>query len=100
MALDAIGAAGGLGILWNPNLVSLSNFSASRNTQSANFLIQGTSMRGVIMNVYNPFQLAHKPVFLKEIRTMGERLGQGHWILGGDFNIIRSLDEKKGGSEP
>ena len=25
------------------------------------------------------------------------RVGQGHWILGGDFNIIRSLEEEKGG---
>ena len=54
-------------------------------------------MRGVITNVYGPFQLAHKPVLLEEICTMGERVGQGHWILGGDFNIIRSLEEKKRG---
>lgn len=29
MALDANGVVGGLGILWNPNLVSIYNFVAS-----------------------------------------------------------------------
>jgi hypothetical protein len=24
-------------------------------------------------------------------------VGKDHWIIGGDFNLIRSLDEKKGG---
>ena len=31
MALDAMGVAGGMGILWDPKLVSLCNFLASRN---------------------------------------------------------------------
>lgn len=49
------------------------------------------------MNVYDSFQLARKLTFLEEIYTMGERVGQCHWILGGDFNIIMSLEEKMGG---
>lgn len=100
ITLHATDVVQGLGILWNPNLLNVSNFLASRNTLPANFHVMGTSVRGVIMNVYNPFQLAHKPSFLEEIRTMGERVEQGHWILGGDFNIIRSLEEKKGGIKP
>ena len=31
MALDANGAVGGIRILWDPNLISLSNFVASKN---------------------------------------------------------------------
>ena len=30
MALDVFGATSGLGLLWNPNLVSITNFVASR----------------------------------------------------------------------
>lgn len=37
MVLDVKGAARGIGILWNPNKVILSNFLASRNTLSAHF---------------------------------------------------------------
>jgi exonuclease III len=97
VALDANGVAGGLGILQNQNLVSLSNFVASKNMLSGHFHILGTSIRGVITNVYDPFQLAQKNAFLEEIRNMGEWVGKDHWLMGRDFNIIRSLEEKKGG---
>ena len=70
MALDAKGVAGGIGILWNPNQVRLSNFVASRNTLSAHFHVLGTTVRGVISNVYGPFQLAKNPKFLDELRSL------------------------------
>ena len=97
MALDANGSAGGLGILWNPNQVSLTNFVASRNMLSGHFHILGTSIRGVVTNVYGPFQLARKTAFLEEIRNMEEWVGEDYWLMGGDFNLIRSMEEKKGG---
>lgn len=97
VAVDANGAVGGLGILWNPNLVNLTNFVASRSMLSACFHILDTSVRGVITNVYGPFQLARKTAFLDEIRNMQEWVGQDHWLIGGDFNLIQSLEEKKGG---
>ena len=78
MVLDANGAARGLGILWNPNMVNISNFVASKNMLSARFHIVGTSVRGAITNVYDPFQLAHKTTFLEEIRSMKEWVGQAH----------------------
>lgn len=58
MALDANGAASGLGILWNPNKLNITNFVASRNMLSTCFHIFDTSVRGIITNVYGPFQLA------------------------------------------
>ena len=39
MAIDADGAVGGLGLLWNPNLVSISNICATRLIISAQFHI-------------------------------------------------------------
>ena len=55
MALDASGAASGIGLLWNPKLVSMTNFVASRYMLSTCFHVLGTSVRGVITNVYGPF---------------------------------------------
>ena len=66
MALDAFGDARGFEFLWNPKLVSMTNFVASRYMLSACFHILGTSVRGVITNVYGPFQLARKSDFLEE----------------------------------
>ena len=66
MELDTSGVAGGLGLHWNLNLVSMNNFVASRYMLSTCFHILGTSVRGVITNVYGPFQLARKSDFLEE----------------------------------
>jgi hypothetical protein len=38
-----------------------------------------------------------KYVFLQKLRNMVEFTANHHWILGGDFNLISSLVEKKGG---
>ena len=54
IAVDAKKVAGGIGILWNPREVSLSDFSASRHSLSAAFHILGTSIRGFMTNVDGP----------------------------------------------
>lgn len=46
--------------------------------------------------MYGLLQLAQKSVFLEEIHNIKEWVGMEHWIIGGDFNLIRSLEEKKG----
>ncbi len=38
-----------------------------------------------------------KKVFLDSLRHMREEEKHLPWILGGDFNLIRNLEEKKGG---
>ena len=75
MVLDANGAAGGFGILWDPNLLNIINFVASRNMFSTHFHILGTSVWGIITNVYDPFQMARKATFLEDIRSMKDWLG-------------------------
>lgn len=67
MDLDALGSMEDLGLLWNPNMVSMTSFVASRYMLSACFHILGTSVRRVITNVYGPFQLACKLAFLEEL---------------------------------
>lgn len=78
MALDVTGATGGLGILWNPTLVSISNFVMSINMLSTCFHVLGTSIRGVITNVYGPFQLARKSTFLEEMHSLSAWVGRDH----------------------
>lgn len=64
MALDVKGATRGIGILWNLDQVSLSNFVAFKNTLSTHFHVFSIVVKGVLLNVYGPFQLAEKPKFL------------------------------------
>ena len=54
IAVDAKGAARGIGILWNPREASLSDFSTTQFSLSATFHILGTSTRGFMTNVYKP----------------------------------------------
>lgn len=97
VANDAIGSAGGVGILWNPQLVSFSGFWASRYSISGFFKIVGANQEGFLSNVYGPSQSMKKTEFLASMHVLKEEAGDLPWIVGGDFNIIRSLEEKKGG---
>ena len=54
VARDAEGAAGGLALMWNPNLVSLYKLCSTSFSISGRFQILGTNIR-VVTNVYGPF---------------------------------------------
>ena len=48
-------------------------------------------------NMYGPFQPRHRLAFLEEIHSIQEWVGKEYSVIGGDFSLIRSLEEKKGG---
>ena len=97
VARDAEGAAGGFSLLWNPNLVSISNLCTTSFSIFGRFHILGSDIKGVVTNVYGPFQPSKKLAFLSNLGSLKEWVDNDHWLIGGDFNIIRSLEEKKGG---
>ena len=75
---DSFGVAGGLGILWNPLEISLTNFMATKLSISVEFHILGTSSKGILTNVYGPFILAPKQAFLNSLRAMSHFVGHKH----------------------
>ena len=84
-----------MGILWNPQIVTLSGFLTTTFSILAEFHILGTCIRGFISNVYGPSKANQKQAFIESI-TDRKTLAQNRaWIIGGDFNLIRNLDEKK-----
>ena len=96
-ARDVKGVVGGFTLLWNPNLVSISNLCTTSFSISGRFHILGSDIKGVVTNVYGPFQPSKKYSFLSNLGSLKEWVENDHWLIGGDFNIIRSLEEKKGG---
>ena len=82
---------------WNPNLVSLYGFLSTCFSMSCFYKIIGTSQVGFLSNVYGPSQSSRKLEFLDSLHGLKEEANGLSWILGGDFNIIQSLEEKKGG---
>jgi len=96
-AIDAQGASGGLAILWDPNQVRLSNFLSTRRSLSADFVVIGAGGNGYLTNVYGPTALGEKSSFLNTLAWIHHMSPDKPWILGGDFNMIKSPSEKRGG---
>ena len=97
VAVDANKAAGSIGIRWNPKEVSLYNFSITQYSLSAAFHILGTDIRGFLTNVYGAPRAEQKMQFIDSLRMINTLTEGKPCIIGGEFNLIRSLEEKKGG---
>jgi len=95
IGVDATGAARGLGILWNPKEVTLKDFRARHYHLSTAFHNLGTSIWGMMSNIYGPSTSTNKKSFLESLQWMGNQIGQNNWILGGDFNLVRNLGERE-----
>ena len=91
----AIGTAGGLDILWNTNSVLLENFIATRWSIIVDYRLIGSKKPGHLTNVYGPASLREKQAFLRNLNYLSNLTQHNRWIIGGDFNIIRSVEEKK-----
>jgi len=67
IVMDATRAVGGLGILWDPKVVSLDEFRATHFHISAAFHILGTGIRGTVSNIYGPSMATNKECFLDSL---------------------------------
>lgn len=52
----------------------------------------------LVTNVYGPKRIDGKLRFLDSLEDLRDRYAGVPWIMGGDFNMIRSLSERKGGT--
>jgi exonuclease III len=96
---DSVGASGGLAILWNPNHTILSGPFSTIGTLSAHFEVIGSNQEGIITNVYGPQGQQEKIKFMERLTQVKSLATTLNWILGGDFNMIMSLEEKKSKSK-
>jgi len=56
----------------------------------------GSIKEGVFTNAYGPQNNQEKYYFLRSLSNLGDLVGPQYWILGGDLNIILTLEEKGG----
>eukprot|EP00253_Pinus_taeda_P035515 PITA_35515 len=98
MGLDAIGRAGGLIIIWNPEEIHFSNWMSLPRILSGTASIVGTKEEVIITGVYGPHIQNEKENFLKNLKALRCLIPGKQWIVGGDFNLIKTLDEKRGGT--
>ncbi|XP_028086954.1 uncharacterized protein LOC114287711 [Camellia sinensis] len=96
MAVDAIGAAGGLLCIWDPDVFQLSECCSNKNF----ILLSGTilnSFECVILNVYAPNDIMRRGKLWESLLYL-KSIFPKPWCLGGDFNEIRNLGERIGSS--
>jgi exonuclease III len=96
---DAAGASGGLAILWNPKSVSVHNLFSTEGTITVSFRIIGTNQERTVTNVYGPQNQQDKDHLMQRLQHINTLLPTRNWILGGDFNMILTLEEKTGGAK-
>jgi hypothetical protein len=96
--IDAMGSAGGLEILWNPSSVILENFFTTRWSISVTYRLIGSNKPGYLTNVYGPATPRDKTSFIRNLEGLATLTSGSRWVLGGDFNMICNLDEKRGGT--
>jgi len=96
-AVDAQGTSGGLAVLWDARKIQMTNIHANKNFIQAIFHIIGTNIYGHITNVYFPQETQHKNEILEALTNLSTDRQYPLWIAGGDYNMIASVEEKKGG---
>ena len=97
MALDASGQSGGVAVLWNLQVVELSNWRANKFSLIEYFHHLVTGMKGTLVNTYGPSSFPEKQAFLDFLEWVNRQAKGAIWVMGGDFNLIANLGEKKGG---
>jgi len=53
--------------------------------------------RIIISGVYGPHSPRDRKDFLNNVQIVRKVMPGNLWIIGGDFNLIRKLGEKRGG---
>jgi len=97
LEIESKGREGGLATFWDTRRYQVLTAEASKNYLALEVQPTGNSTSFLCINVYSPQKLEDKIIFLASLTNFIERHPDAKFILGGDFNMITSLLEKKGG---
>lgn len=93
IAVDSIGAAGGLLISWDKQILTLSKVD---NTQHWLWCKGSTSLGESfnLVNIYGPHDLTEKQVFWNDLRNIHQQVDKEPLCLMGDFNSVTSKEDR------
>lgn len=94
---DDRGSFGGLAILSNPGKIIFLEWISLPRILLGQFLHIGSRDCVLFIGVYGPHIPREKGVFLQNLKKLRKSYMEYFWIVGRDFNVISSLEEKKGG---
>jgi len=88
----------GLITLWDPQVIKILSSEATRSYIAIETQVVGNSETFLCTNVYGPQKLEEKLNFLRTLLNLKLRYPRVKAVIGGDFNMITTLMEKKGGT--
>eukprot|EP00253_Pinus_taeda_P012441 PITA_12441 len=91
------GWEGGITTFWDSRTISVLASEATHAYIATEIQITGNSDTYLCVNVYGPQRLDDKFLFLNSLQSLQSRYQASKIIIGGDFNMITSLLEKKEG---
>lgn len=94
---EARGSAGGLGVLWNPHNIKVTDFQRSEYWLFGVVHSLKENMVFPLVNVYGPIKTEEKAKVWKDISIKIGSLNNDRVIIAGDFNALLDLEEKIGG---
>lgn len=97
VTIDAKGSAGGIAIIWNPVEVLSDWWMGMPRILTGRFRLIGKSDWVVVSAVYGPHSQADRGLLLTHLEKIKNMHQEHRWIIAGDFNLITSREEKKGG---
>jgi hypothetical protein len=74
----------------------MENFVTTKWSITADYRLIGSNKPGHLTNVYRPANPRDKQAFLRNLEHLSTLTRHNSRIIGGDYNLIRNLDEKKG----
>ncbi|KAJ0744136.1 putative RNA-directed DNA polymerase [Helianthus annuus] len=92
-SVDSVGRSGGLLSIWNPTVLSVDSVSKNQRYLLISGFYRGVSDRLNIVNIHAPNDVGRRRdlwVDLAEVISQNS----GLWILLGDFNEVRSAEER------
>ncbi|XP_022014567.1 uncharacterized protein LOC110914058 [Helianthus annuus] len=95
--VSSTGRSGGLLSIWDPQVFVMDRVVKNPNWLLVSGVIKGSGCPCHVLNVYAPQNLVAKRVLWTEIiGLVGE--GVGRWIVAGDFNSVRSAEDRRNSS--
>lgn len=89
------GWEGGIATLWDSRVIEITSMEATRSYIATEFQLTGNYETYLCINVYGPQRLEDKISSLNSLMKLKLRYQHPKIIMGGDFNMITTLLEKK-----
>ena len=72
--------------------MSIEGFQGTQYSLTIEFMVFAFSILGKVTDFYGPQNVGDKREFLLSLRHLREGIPNSHWVVGGYFNLITSLD--------